>query len=366
MNPRHPLLLATALAFASVAAPIATADPAPAPQPKPMSAPGLVKPDGVVDAAQRAQVLDRLVASLHSHYVFPDKVKAMEDDIRARDKRGEYASITSAQAFAKKLTTDLRAVSKDLHLSVGYSAQPLPSQSALDNEEPTPQDLDMERRLNVGIERVQRMDFNLGYLDLRSFVAPARAATKINAAMTLLADTDALVIDLRKNGGGDPATVALVASHLFDQRTLLNTIYDRPKDETTEYWTSEVAGHRFGGKKKVYVLVSDHTFSGGEDLAYSLQAQKRATIIGATTGGGAHPVWGQRLGDHFVAMVPSGRAINPVTKTNWEGVGVKPDIAVEADKALDKATALFLADLLAVEQHVGRKQVIAQKLAELQ
>ena len=175
------------------------------------------------------------------------------------------------------------------------------------------------------------------------------------------------MIDLRKNGGGDPATVALLASYLFDQRTHLNDIYDRPKDATTEYWTSDtLAGRKYGGGKKVYVLVSKYTFSGGEDLAYTLQALKRATIIGATTGGGAHPVTAQRLGDHFAAMVPLARAINPITKTNWEGVGVAPDVAVDPDKALEKAKALYYADLLKSEKHEGRRRMISEKLAELE
>ena len=367
MKSRHALLFATAVLLAGATAPIAAADPAPAPQQKPMQPSGPMQPDQAIDQAQRADILGKLYVALEGHYVFPDKAKAMIADVRARDRRGEYASITSAQAFAKKLTADLRGVTKDKHLSLMYSAQPFPPQAMLDTEEPTPQDLEMERRLNVGIERVQRMDFNLGYLDLRAFVAPARSANKIAAAMTLLADTDALVIDLRGNGGGDPATVALLASYLFDERTHLNDIYDRPKDSTTEYWTADtLAGTRFGGKKKVYVLVSNQTFSGGEDLAYSLQAQKRATVIGATTGGGAHPVMAQRLSDNFAAMVPSGRAINPVTKTNWEGVGVVPDVVVDPEKALEKAQALYIADMLAVEKNEMRRQFMAKKLAELQ
>ena len=366
MKSHHALMLAIAVSLAGVAAPIAAADPAPSPQPSPQMQ-GPMQPDQVIDQAQRADILDRLIASLQSHYVFPDKAKAMAADLRARDARGEYANITSAQAFAKKLTDDVRSVTKDLHLSVKYSSQPLPSQAMLDSEEPSPQDLEMERRLNYGIEHVQRMDFNLGYLDLRAFIQPARSGPKLAAAMTLLADTDALVIDLRNNGGGDPATVALLESYLFDQRTHLNDIYDRPKDATTEYWTSDtLAGRKYGGGKKVYLLVSKHTFSGGEDLAYTLQALKRATLIGATTGGGAHPVTAQRLSDNYAAMVPSGRAINPITKTNWEGVGVVPDIAIDPDKALDKAKALYYADLLTTEKHEGRRQMIAKKLAELE
>lgn len=367
----HALILAAATLCADASAQGAAPSPAAAgqqqPAPPPGPGPGPVQPDRSIDAAERARLLKDLAASLESHYVFLDKAKAMTADLRARETRGEYAAITSAQAFAKKLTADLRSVTNDKHLSVKYSAQPFPPQAALDSEEPSPQDLAFERRVNYGIERVQRMDFNLGYLDLRAFVQPARAGAKLAAAMTLLSDTDALVIDLRNNGGGDPATVALLASYFFDERTHLNDIYDRPKDATTEYWTSEtLAGTRYGGKRKVYVLVSNDTFSGGEDLAYTLQAAKRATVIGATTGGGAHPVMARRLSDHFAAMVPSARSINPITKTNWEGVGVAPDVAIAPDKALDKAMALYLADAIAREELPPRRDFMQKKLAELE
>jgi hypothetical protein len=369
MKSRQSLSLAFAVLVSSLAAPVMAADPLPAPPQTQMPGPGPgpMQPDRVIDQPQRAEILQKLIASLASHYVFPDKAKAMAADLRARDKRGEYANITSAQAFAKKLTDDVRSVTHDLHLSVKYSAQDLPSQATFDSEEPSPQDLEMERRLNFGIEHVQRMDFNLGYLDLRAFAPPARVAPKIAAAMTLLADTDALVIDLRRNGGGEPATVALRGSYLFDERTHLNDIYDRVKDSTEQFWSLDnLEGRKYGSKKPVYVLVSHETFSGGEDLAYTLQALKRATIIGATTGGGAHPVGARRLTDHFVAMVPTGRAINPITKANWEGVGVVPDIAVDPDKALAKATVLYLTDVLKTEKNEQRRRFLAQKLAELQ
>jgi hypothetical protein len=296
----------------------------------------------------------------------PVQAKAMEAELRARDKRGEYAKITSAEAFATALTDDLQRVTKDRHLEVAYSERPFPPQEVFDNEETTPEDLAQQRRLNFGVERVQRMDFNLGYLDLRAFAPPDLSGPKLAAAMSLLADTDALVIDLRNNGGGDPATVALLASYLFDQRTRLNDIYDRGKDSTTQYWTSDAhAGLKYGGTKKLYLLVSHDTFSAGEDFAYALKNLKRATLIGAATGGGAHPGTARRLTDNFAAMVPTGRSISPITNTDWEGVGVAPDVAIDPEKALDKAQALYMTALLSTEKDEGRRQRIAQRLAEL-
>jgi C-terminal processing protease CtpA/Prc len=334
--------------------------------PNPMPRRGPPQKDMVMDQAKRAEVLERLITELNGNYVFPDQAKAMEAELRAKDKRGEYAKITSAEEFAATLTEDLRRVTKDRHLDVAYSEQPLPPQDELESEAPTAESLAEERRLNFGVERVERLHFNIGYLDLRAFGSPEGAAGKFASAMSLLADTDALVIDLRFNGGGDPATVALLASYLFDDKTRLNDIYERPKNKTTQYWTSnELAGPKYGGTKKVYLLVSHDTFSAGEDFAYALKNLKRATLIGKATGGGAHPGSARRLTDHFASIVPSGRSISPITKTDWEGVGVLPDIDMDPEKALEKAQALYLADAIKSEQDEGRRARMQERLAEL-
>jgi retinol-binding protein 3 len=148
---------------------------------------------------------------------------------------------------------------------------------------------------------------------------------------------DAIIIDLRENGGGDPKMVAYISSHLFAEPTHLNDLYNRKEDKTTEYWTlRDVPGARLAGKP-VFVLTAKRTFSGAEEFSYNLKNLKRATIIGETTGGGAHPVSGHRIDDHFFIGVPFARAINPISKTNWEGTGVEPDVKVPASEALDVA-----------------------------
>jgi len=366
MKTRYTLLLVAATAMFQIAPVFADATPAPSPQQAPPPRRGPPQQDMAMDQARRAEVLERLIAGLNDYYVFPDKAKAMAAELRAREQRGEYAKITSAEAFAMALTEDLQRVTNDRHLEVAYSERPFPPQEAFDNEETSPEDLQQQRRLNFGVERVQRMDFNLGYLDLRAFAPPQLSGGKLAAAMSLLADTDALVIDLRNNGGGDPATVALLASYLFDARTRLNDIYDRGKNTTTQYWTSDtIAGPKYGGQKKLYLLVSHDTFSAGEDFAYALKNLKRATLIGAATGGGAHPGTGRRLTDHFAANVPTGRSISPITHGDWEGTGVAPDVTIDPEHALEKAQSLYLTDLLANEKDEGRRQRIAQRLSEL-
>jgi C-terminal processing protease CtpA/Prc len=174
----------------------------------------------------------------------------------------------------------------------------------------------------------------------------------IGALMSRVGDARALLIDLRDNSGGEPATVAFVASYLFDAKPVhLNDIYRRDDDSTQQFWTAaEVPGKRFGARKPIYVLTSKRTFSAGEDLAYSLQAIKRARVVGERTRGGAHPCDAYPLDDSFFIVVPWGRGINPVTKTNWEGVGVMPDVAVPEERAFDEAYRLAMADLAAAKK----------------
>ncbi|HEY6414403.1 MAG TPA: S41 family peptidase [Edaphobacter sp.] len=158
--------------------------------------------------------------------------------------------------------------------------------------------------------------------------------------MNFLAHTDAVIFDLRENGGGDPKMVSLIATYLFDQPEHLNDLYERKTDTTTQYWTQPFVPGTKLGDKPVYVLTSNRTFSGAEEFTYDLKNLKRATIVGETTGGGAHPVRGVRVDDHFVVGVPFARAVNPVSKTNWEGTGVEPDVSVKAADALTTAQKL--------------------------
>ena len=167
--------------------------------------------------------------------------------------------------------------------------------------------------------------------------------------MGLVANVDALVFDVRENGGGWPDMVSYVVSYLFANRTHLSDQWERKTNKTTEYWTTpDLPGKKLIGKP-VYVLTSKETFSGGEEFAYDLKTLKRATIVGETTGGGAHPTGPKRLDDHFGISVPVERSINPVTKTDWEGTGVEPDVKVPADKALERALELARAQVEAAK-----------------
>ena len=298
-----------------------------------------------IDAAERARVVHGAIVQLDDFYVFPDVAHRMDDSLRARLRRGAYDSYTNGVSYAYELGRELRDVGHDLHLRMAYSFDPLPAQPRGGRGGPSPAQLaGLKRQMDTrkcGFVEARPLERNIGYLKFNAFVDPTLCGDIASYVMTSLARRSALIVDLRDNGGGSPAMVTLIASYLFDDSIHLNDLWNRSTGETTQFWTSPHApGRHFGSRKPVYVLTSSRTFSGAEEFSYDLQAQKRATIVGETTGGGAHPVAGRRIDDHFMIGVPGARAINPVTHTNWEGVGVIPDVKVPADDALVVAERL--------------------------
>lgn len=323
-------------------------------------------PDFQVTSQERSAVIEGAIAKLNEIYVFAETARKMEEAIRARVAKEEYASITSAKEFARKVTADLREVSHDKHLSLMYfrdGARETPSDG------PSPEEIKAQRpfmeKLNFGFEKVERMQGNVGYLEIRGFVPPALGGETASAAMTLLAYADALIVDLRKNHGGEPAMIAYLLTYLFDTPTHLNDIYERRSDKTQQWWTLPyVPGPRFGGRKPIYVLTSHQTFSGGEEFAYDLKTLKRATLIGETTGGGAHPSRPVKVSDRFMLELPYARAINPVTRTNWEGTGVQPDIEKPADQALDSAYWSAIEKIVTTTDNPRQKEQLQRLLDE--
>ena len=324
--------------------------------------------DMPIDAAARRGVIAAICENMEEHYVFPDQAKKLSAELKSRAARGDFDRVTSAEKFARTMTDTLQDVLKDKHLEVRYFADALAPDAG--GEQPTPAEVEAERvehaRFNHGVAEFRRLRGNIGYLDLHAFGRPDDTASRYAAVMALMKDTGAMVIDLRHTEGGDPDSVMLLASYLFDQRTHLNDIWMREDNAITERWTDPtVAGAHYGQSRPIALLVGPDTFSAGEDFAYALKNAHRATLVGATTGGGAHPGQPRRLTDHFMMNVPSGRSISPVTHIDWEGTGVTPDVPVDPDKALDRAQILLLDKLVAAEKDADWKRRLTQRLDEL-
>jgi hypothetical protein len=309
--------------------------------------PGAVVENIKLDAAARQRVLDGIESNLKESYVYPDTAKKMNDDLHDRQKRGEFDAVTDGDVFAALLTKDLQAVSHDKHLHVNYSPYKLPPDN--NNDEPSPEEKEMRRkqaeRANCGFVKAEILSGNIGYLKFNFFANPEFCAPTAIAAMNFLSHVNAIIFDLRDNGGGDPDMIALISTYLFKRPTHLNDLYNRKEDKTTQHWTLPyVPGNRLPDAP-AFVLTSKMTFSGAEEFSYNLKNLKRATIVGETTGGGAHPVSGHRIDDHFTIGVPFARAVNPVSKTNWEGTGVTPDVSATSSEALNVAEKLATAKI---------------------
>jgi hypothetical protein len=294
-----------------------------------------------IDAATRARVIDGAIVQLSESYVSPESAKKMADAVKARQKRGEYDSVTDGDAFAKMLTDNFREVSHDKHLRVNFSPTSMPErpEGPPDANAVAQYHKQMER-MNCGFDKVEILAGNVGYLKFNMFADPEFCGPTAVAAMNFLANVDAIIFDLRENGGGDPKMIALISTYLFSKPTHLNDLWERKTDSTEQYWTLPYVPGKHLDDKPAYVLTSKETFSGAEEFSYNLKNLKRATIIGETTGGGAHPVSGHRIDDHFMIGVPFAKAINPISKTNWEGTGVEPDVKVPAAEALATAQKL--------------------------
>jgi hypothetical protein len=300
-----------------------------------------------VTVAQKNEMIDSTIKALNTQYIFPDVAKQVEGFLRKQQQNKAYNTITSGELFAEKLSADLKAVSKDKHLNVAYSPEIIP-------DEPQPQTMaipenekenysNMLKHMNYGIRKIDVLKGNIGYMDIDFFCDPAFAGDTYAAAMDYLAHTEALIIDLRKCGGSrSPEAVPFICSYFFENPVHLNDFYFPKGDTYKQSWTySYVPGKKYLNKP-IYILISNSTFSGAEELAYDLKYLKRATIIGQRSGGGANPGGFQRMTDHFALFVPFGRAINPITKTNWEGVGVEPDTLINTKLALYKAQQLAM------------------------
>jgi C-terminal processing protease CtpA/Prc len=318
---------------------VACSRAAPAPPSTSPSASSAAVSDEPITPPEQGRVLDAMIPLFEAHYLAPDVAKAMVAALRDAGRRESYARIGDCRAFARVVTDDLRGISHDKHVTLRYEdAEAKAGPSRAERER------DAQLEATAGFVSIERWAGNVAYVRLDSF-GPYAEGVKGEAVyaekLGTIADADALILDLRENFGGYPEMVALLVSYLVDPTPVhLIDFWDHDDNSTSSSWTrATVGGARFGSKKPVYVLVSGHTFSGGEEAAYDLQAMKRAVVIGEQTRGGANFAPRHPVDAHFTLSVPQGRAVSAITGANWEGTGVTPDVVVAPEAAAKEALA---------------------------
>jgi hypothetical protein len=302
--------------------------------------------------AERREVIAAALDSLKRFYFSKSVATRVANVIRSKEKSGGYNRVDSANALARTLSEDLQSAMGDLHVRVIYSAEPIPPKPPVGMQQSPDQLSRMKAfhaRRNFGIVDLSRLPGNVGYIDLRAFADTSIASGAVANAMNFLSNTDALIIDLRNNRGGEPEMQALLASYFFEARTLLSTLTSDDASRNHENWTVPVTGARYVGKP-VYVLTSARvTFSAAEGFSYVMQAFGKAKIVGEKTGGGTNPSDGYVLSRNFAIIIPYATPVVPITHSNW-GSGVIPDIPASADNSLRAAHMAALATLLDAKQ----------------
>lgn len=302
---------------------------------------------------KRTAAVSRVNELIINQYIFADVAEEIANALSRKLENGEYDRFDTGPDFAKALERDMQEVSQDQHLRIQFNPAEATKLIATDTatseeaEKLRQQDYEFWRQKNFGISAVTRLGGNIGYLDLRYFSPVELNTETVTGAMNVLAGTDAVIIDLRQNGGGDPKMVQFISSYFIQEMTHLNTLVRlHQENPEEEYWTLPYVPGMTMYDKDIYILTSRFTFSAGEEFTYNMKNLKRATTIGQVTRGGAHDAGNVPVLDLFVMNLPNGRAINPITKTNWEGVGVQPDVVVAERDAAFTAQRLILENFI--------------------
>ena len=316
---------------------------------------------------QKHELVNQLAKVLQNNYVFPDVADSMAALITAKMQAGQYDTISRGENLAFQLTRDLQNISRDLHLKVEYSETAMPvNETETESQDHAPWMNQLLIENNFGIKSKKILEGNIGYLEIPMFGPLGRCADTLIAAMKTVQQTDALLLDLRDcRGSLDENTIPFLCSYFFSEPVHLFDFYTRESNTTKQFWTyAWVPGERYA-EKPVFVITSGRTFSGGEELAYDLQQLKRAVVVGEVTRGGANPTELVILSPHYRMAVPSRRSVNPVSQTNWEQVGVKPDVASKSNIALYTAHLEALQKLTQNSADEKQKAQLAAAIARV-
>lgn len=311
---------------------------------------------------KRKKIIHSYTQILQSSYVYPDKAEKAVLFLEENLNSGAYNNVDDKMEFILLLNSDCKKILHDTHLEVSYNptfASSLFNPKVDEEEQQSIWDRKEAANKNFGFEKLVRLEGNIGYIKLHTFYPPDIGAGEVAVhAMNFFSNCKALIFDLRENRGGEPEMVQFLTTYLFpeDKGTfLLNRVYKRPTDHYDEFWTFPYVPGKRLADLDIFILIDKNTVSAAEEFAYNLQSLKRATLVGETTRGGGHMVDYEALDKDFVIQIPIGRAINPITKTNWENVGVQPDIETPSDKAL------LTAHLKALDILIGKSKTESEK-----
>ncbi len=324
------------------------------------------RPPALLDAARRSAIVEKIASEIAERYLFPEDGEEMAGLLRANHRDGEYDSLETTGELARRLTADLQSVRRDGHLAVLEFRESFRSHG-VGEEDWWERHLEEVRYRNFGMSKVERLTGNVGYLKIDQFDHAASGARTLHAAMRFLAFTDALIIDLRENGGGRPELLQILVSYFFEDHPVHYSDYDdREKDVQRQWWTlPHLPGER-RPDTPIYLLTSRSTASGAEELAFILRNLERATLVGETTFGAAHATHLHNFAELGIsAAIPHGASSDPKTGADWEGTGVQPHVPVGADGAFDVAYLMALEGLLESEEDAERAYEVDWTLREL-
>lgn len=350
-----------------------------------IAASGSCYAQNILTSAEKDTVIAGIKAGIESEYVFIQAVEELNRTIDELDRSGKYDEINDYPIFAQTLTSDLVAATNDKHFAVGYNpdfvaamrkrretaAVTKEDQASPENEQLAENTVDWNRwyglQDNLGFKKVEVLDGNIGYMQITFFQPLDWTRSIIDSTMGFVANTDALILDLRKNGGGYSPADSYLGSFFFDDKPVLwMSGYSRSEDEPELTFTSSTVGGPRYLDKPVYILVSDQSFSLAEQFSYSMKHHGKATLIGATTSGASHSINVVDVSDNFILQVPNSYSRHPVTKSNWEGVGVMPDIETIEEKAFNQAYLEALDALESSATHERQRERYRQVREQLQ
>lgn len=318
-----------------------------------------------LSASENRAVVLSLAEVLRERFAFRARGAAAAREIEAMERRGAFRNARTAAELLALIDTRIAPIVNDRHFRVRYMG---PEMTARFSEAPPSAEaiasFHEEVRLRGSeIPDVRWLAGNVGYIRINMFLDAEPSVEKLSAAMGMLADTGALIIDVRGSPGGEPEGVANVIGHLVTERTATVRTEDRFDPSASRTYYAEPRTPGFTGKP-VFVLIDGRTGSGAEEFAYDLQAMRRATLVGQTTYGAATPGGFRPLASGFAAFIPMQIVSNTITGANWEGVGVRPDVEVPAEEALTRAHRLALEVILQDAQGL-RRGIAEEGLASL-